>query len=107
MISVTYDRTARRLTAVGHAGKGAPGHDLVCAAVSALVLTLASNVATFATQDSLRRQEMKIKEGEACISCLPVNKMRAVVTLVFDTVCSGFELLETLYPENIKFTVIA
>ncbi len=107
MIQVTYDRSARRLTATGHAGQGAPGHDLVCAAVSALVLTLASNVATFATQNALRRQELRLKEGDACISCLPVSKMRAVVTLVFDTVCSGFELLETLYPENIKFTVIA
>ena len=107
MIKVTYDRSARRLTATGHAGRGAPGHDLVCAAVSALVLTLAGNVATFATQDGLRRQELKLKEGDAVISCIPEQKMRAVVTLVFDTICSGFELLETLYPENITFTVIA
>ena len=106
MINIIYDRPAKRLTATGHAGQGAEGHDLVCAAVSALVLTLASNVATLATQESLRRQELRIKEGEACISCLPVKHMRAVVTMIFDTVCSGFELLETLYPENIKFTVI-
>ena len=107
MVKVTYDRVLHRLTAVGHAGKGKQGHDLVCAAVSALVMTLAGNVASLATQDGLRRQELKLAEGDACISCLPYPRMRAVTTLIFDTVCSGFELLETLYPENIKFTVIA
>lgn len=107
MVNVTYNRKARCLTAVGHCGKGKPGHDLVCAAVSALVLTLANNVASLATQNSLRKQELKLGEGDACISCLPIPRMRAVVTLIFDAICSGFELLETLYPENIDFKVIS
>lgn len=106
MITVTYHRKEHRLTAVGHAGRGKPGHDLVCAAVSALVLTLAGNVASLATQKSLRKQELRLEEGDACVSGRPIPRMRAVVTMVFDTVCSGFELLETLYPENITFHVI-
>lgn len=105
MITVTYRRGERCLRAKGHAGQGAPGHDLVCAAVSALVLTLAGNVASLATQNALREQELKLKEGDACIRCVPVPRMRAVTTLVFDSICSGFELLETLYPENIDFQI--
>ena len=106
MIRVTYDRSVNRLLAEGHAGRGAPGHDLVCAAVSALVLTLATNVASLATQEkALRRQKLKLGEGEACISCLPYPRMRQVTMMIFDTVCSGFELLQTLYPEHLEFTV--
>ena len=40
MVTVTYDgRGSLRIT--GHAGQGPAGHDLVCAAVSALTETLA------------------------------------------------------------------
>lgn len=105
MIAVTYERSTRCLRARGHAGQGAPGHDLVCAAVSALVLTLAGNVASLATQNALREHKLQLKEGDACIRCVPVPRMRAVTTLIFDSVCSGFELLETLYPENIDFQI--
>jgi len=106
MIDVTYNRRRHRLTATGHAGSGKKGHDLVCASVSALVLTLASNVASLATDDHVRRHILRIQEGDAWISCVPTPKTQAVVTLIFDTVCTGFELLETLYPENIQYSVL-
>ena len=44
MIRVIYHPQHNRLTADGHAGSGPQGHDLVCAAISALALTLAGNV---------------------------------------------------------------
>ena len=106
MIQITYNRRRHRLTAKGHAGSGRKGHDLVCASVSALVLTLAANVASLATADNVRRHVLRVQEGDAWISCVPAPKMQAVVTLIFDTVCSGFELLETLYPENICYAVV-
>ena len=106
MIEVTYHRQYHRLTAQGHACSGVSGHDLVCASVSALVLTLASNVASLVTQGSAGKHTVRVQEGDAEISCVPVNKMRSVVTLIYDTICSGFELLQTLYPENIRFRVL-
>lgn len=105
MIEITYHRRHHRLTATGHAGSDRPGHDLVCAGVSALVLTMASNVASLVTQDNVRRHVLRVKEGDAWVSCVPAPKMQEVVTLIFDTVCSGFELLQTLYPEYIRYQV--
>ena len=106
MIHVTYHRKHNRVTVTGHAYSGASGHDLVCASASALVLTLASNVASLVTQGSAGQHVVQVKEGDAEISCVPSHKMRAVVTLIFDTVCAGFELLQTLYPENIEYQVL-
>ena len=103
MIDITYHRQHHRLTVVGHACSGESGHDLVCASVSALVLTMAANVASLVTQGSARVQTIRVQEGDAEISCVPVARMRAVVTLIYDTVCSGFELLQTLYPENVRY----
>lgn len=105
MISIVYRRDKCTVTAEGHAYSGESGHDLVCAAVSALVLTLSANVASLVTQESAEKPVVSVQEGSAYISCKPVETMRAVVTMVFDTVCTGFELLQTLYPKNIRFTV--
>ena len=106
MVEVTYSRQRHRLTAVGHAGSGQPGQDLVCAAVSALVLTLSANVAELAIAGKLRRHLLRLEEGDTWIGCVSQPKLEPVVTMIFDTVCSGFELLQTLYPENIRYRVI-
>ena len=106
MIEITYHRQYHRLTAKGHACSGVSGHDLGCASVSALVLTLAYNVASLVTQKSVSKHMVRVQEGDAEISCVPTNRMRSVVTLVFDTICSGFELLQRLYPENISFRIL-
>ena len=106
MIHITYHRNHYRITAKGHAQSGEVGHDLVCASVSALVLTAAANVATLATNGTARSPVLKIQEGDAEIACSPVHKMKSVVMLIFDTVCTGFELLQTYYPENISYEVL-
>ena len=106
MIQVTYDRDHCRLIAKGHAGSGRAGHDLVCAAVSALTMTLGANVAEFAMDDRVRRQVLRLQPGDCWISCIPQKNMEPVVRMIFDAVCTGFELLETLYPENIRYSVV-
>lgn len=106
MIQVTYDRRHHRLVARGHAGSGPKGHDLVCAAVSALVMTLGSDVADLAADGKVRRQILQLEEGDCFISCIPNEKMKPVVSLIFDAVCAGFQLLETLYPKYIRYNTI-
>ena len=106
MVEVTYDRYQHRLAVTGHAGGGEKGQDLVCAAVSALVLTLSTNVADLVLADKACRPVLKLGEGDSLIGCVPTPRMIPVVTLVFDTVCSGFELLQTLYPENIRYHIV-
>ena len=44
MIEIVYYKNHNRLTITGHAQSGEPGKDLVCAGVTTLVYTLASNV---------------------------------------------------------------
>ena len=105
MVKVTYEPEKFRLVARGHAGSGTKGHDLICAAVSALTLTLGANVADLAGDGKVTRQVLRLEEGDCFISCIPNEKMKPVVQLIFDTVCAGFQLLETLYPENIVYHI--
>lgn len=106
MINATYDRKNLKLTVKGHAHSGEPGFDLVCAAASILVYTLAGNVAQIGTnRKQVRRPKIIIQEGNAEISCSPVHGMKNVVTLVFDSICAGFDVLAQKYPDNVHYII--
>lgn len=103
MIKVVYHRQYNTLSVEGHAQSGEPGHDLVCAAASALAYTLAGNVANMADHGQVRETELQMESGQARVSCRPVNRFKATVTLVFDSVCLGFELLAANYSQYISY----
>ena len=105
MIHVTYYRQYNRVTIDGHAGTGPEGHDLVCAAVSALALTLAGNVAYMETQEAVYGVVTDLKEGNAEIQCTPYRRYKDSVAQIYRAICVGFELLATKYPENILYRV--
>lgn len=105
MIHVTYHRSYSRLTVKGHAGSGEPGKDLVCASASILAYTLAANAKALKQQGAIRDMTAVLREGDTEISCTPGHRHRAVVTLVFDTVCAGFTLLARDYPDFLRYEV--
>ena len=105
MIHAIYYRSYNRLTVTGHAGSAEPGKDLVCASASMLAYTLAANVANMADNGQVRQPIMKMDDGDTEISCNPRHNLKASVTLVFDSVCVGFELLAHDYPEYIKYEI--
>ena len=105
MIHVIYYRQYNRVTVEGHAGSGPEGHDLVCASASTLAMTLAGNVAYMKAQDAVYDEILKLEEGKAEIQCTAYRRYKASVEQVFRSVCVGFELLATKYPENISYEV--
>ena len=106
MINVTYHRKYNRVTVEGHAGSGPEGHDLVCASVSALALTLAGNVSYMEAQEAVYDVTMKLDEGNAEIQCTPYRRYKDSVEQIIRAICVGFELLSTKYPENISYVVL-
>ena len=105
MIQAIYYRKYNRLTVTGHAGAAEPGHDLVCASASMLAYTLAANVANMADAGQVRQPIIKNNAGDTEISCNPRHNLKATVTLVFDSVCVGFELLAHDYPEYVSYEI--
>ena len=105
MVHITYNRDNHSLRLRGHAGADEPGKDPVCAAVSALTLTLAYNVTQLASQGNVSRPEIRLEQGDSAIRCYCRGRSKPVVTLMFDTVCTGFELLQSLYPDMVDYRV--
>ena len=106
MIKVVYHRDLNRVTVEGHAKSGEAGHDLVCASATILVYTLASFVENMKNARQAYNPKTELKEGDAVISCEPPNRYKGAVTLVFDSICGGFELLARDYPDNISYEVM-
>lgn len=106
MITVIYHRDLNRVSVEGHAQSGEAGHDLVCASASILAYTLAAFVDNMKSAGQSKYPTVELKEGYALISCNAPKRYKSSVTLAFDTVCAGFELLAKNYPDNISFEVI-
>ena len=105
MIKVTYHRDLNRVEVQGHAKSGEVGHDLVCASASILVYTLASFVENMMGARQVYNPTAELKEGDALIYCDPPTRLKGAVTLVFDSICGGFELLARDYPDNISYEI--
>ena len=105
MINITYHRDLNRVEMQGHAQSGELGHDLVCASATILVYTLATFVENMKKAGQVYNPTAELKEGEALIYCSPPTKYRSSVTLVFDSICAGFELLARDYPDNISYEI--
>lgn len=82
------------VTLEGHACSDVYGKDLVCAAVSALALTLAANV------EGKENAEVSLKPGNSRIQCTPD------AAGVFDCICKGFQLLAEKFPEYVCFSEV-
>ena len=106
MIEVIYCRSKHRLTVKGHANSGEKGRDLVCASASILAYTLASFVTNLAESGQATAKVIKLKEGNAKVSCQTHARNEAAVTLAFDAICAGYDLLANSYPQYIHYEIV-
>lgn len=87
----------------GHAGMAPKGHDLVCAAASALCLALHGRLRELQSEGEIRISQYSVSDGYMAVACEytggAISWDRAYSAV--KTVLSGFEAVEELYPEYI------
>ena len=106
MIDVTYYRGFNRVTVKGHAEAAPKGEDLICSACSNLVHTLDANVNHLVGIGAAGSQIIDISDGNAEISCKANHKYKALVLTTFETVCVGFEILASKFPEYVTYEIM-
>ena len=91
----------------GHAGQAEPGQDIVCSAASILAYTLAQEI-KFRHKDGHLEGEPTIvlEDGDATISCKVKKELEQDMRVVFDTIMSGFELIEHNYPQYLEILYV-
>lgn len=99
MVSITArkERNEYQLDIIGHAGYN-PGNDIVCSAVSVLATTLVQKMRELDDIDLFSAMKCTMESGNVHIYA----KVRAGriwrFEVVFDTIMTGFALLNNTYP---------
>ena len=112
MIKICYYRTKHRVTTEGHAIAAGEktgddeGRRLICASVTALVRTLAKNCVNAEHDKRMLDVKIELDAGKSDISAVSAKKLDGVVTLIFDTVCVGFDILAHQFPDIVAFQVL-
>lgn len=105
MIDVEFNISKKKMSLEmsGHAGSGDVGHDLVCACASILAYTAAQMAKEFEVRKQLRSKPLtELSEGQARVFVRPKEKDADEVWHMFNTIQTGFILLEKNYPDNVR-----
>lgn len=86
-----------QLSAKGHAGHGEKGQDIVCAAVSTLMQTLAYNISA----DDAQAMLLPVPGGVECL--VWTDHGEGELEAKFDLVADGLQLIAEKYPECVSF----
>lgn len=105
MIKAVYDRKENKITVEGHAYSGEPGQDLICAAASVLIYTIAASVNSMQQNGHVAQAVVNLEKGNGTVGCEPLEQFKGAITLIFDSICAGYELLAVNYPENISYEI--
>ena len=103
MITVRYDRKCHRVTVSGHAGYAERGEDILCAAASMLLHTLAGAVRGLSERGFAEDIGVNLHAGAGEVVCTPKAEFGCVVTAVMDSIVLGFGMLAGDYPEYVSF----
>lgn len=97
--------TGYEVKAEGHAGAGEYGQDIVCAAVSVLLQTLANEVTEAARAGLLAVGVVAHGDGWMKVEATPTAQTQDMVEAWVQLVQDGIDALAESYPENVELTV--
>jgi uncharacterized protein YsxB (DUF464 family) len=104
MIKIQSSVLKHTVTVTGHATNGKDNNPLVCAGISALVSGLAQNVRFCEDVGQVKRTPViKLKEGNAKISCKPKKAHESTVIHLFMVFDMCFRQMQAQFPDLIEF----
>lgn len=104
MIKIQSSVLKHTVTVTGHATNGKDNNPLVCAGISALVSGLAQNVQFCEDVGQVKRTPViKLKEGNAKISCKPKKAHESTVIHLFMVFDMCFRQMQAQFPDLIEF----
>jgi uncharacterized protein YsxB (DUF464 family) len=110
MITITYRPDKYEVKIKGHAGYDEKGKDIVCAGVSVLFYTLCNALLKAPDNWFAKRPDMADSlasdTGVSHIKCTPAKGYEDYVTMAYETVLTGMELMSVSYPDNVCLKIM-
>ena len=105
MIKVAFFRQEGRITGFeseGHAGYADYGSDIVCAAVSALLISCVNGLESVAGVEAVVRQNEEVGFLKAELSGMPDEARRHDAEIVFEVTEKGLQSIAKQYPDFVR-----
>lgn len=99
------DKISYEVKAKGHSGAGKYGQDIVCAAVSVLMQTLANEVEESARAGTVALGAVAHGDGWMKVEVTPTRESCNMVEAWVELVQDGLDALAESYPENVELVV--
>lgn len=106
MVEITFNARDYEVKASGHAMADAEGKDIVCAAVSTLMYTLADSLSQCQGMLENGSFESRIKKGDVVVKCTPKEEYLPNIETIFWVILNGCYSLMESYPEYVTLTQI-
>lgn len=109
MIQITYRPDKKEVKIKGHANYDEKGKDIICAGVSVLFFTLCN--ALLKAPDAWFKKKPEMADslasatGVSYVKCTPAKGYEDYVTMAYETVLTGVELMASTYPEYVSLKV--
>lgn len=94
--------TGRSVYMEGHAGSSEHGKDIVCAAASILLFSLAEALNQMEKGRIVEDTALRLDKGKADLSWQAVRGREKECNSAVRAICGGFRILEEHYPEFVK-----
>lgn len=107
MVEITFNARTYEVTAKGHAMADEEGKDIVCAAVSTLMYTLADSLSQCQLMIEEGTFESRVKKGDMMVKCTPKEDFIANIETIYWVILNGCNALVESYPEYVTLTQIA
>lgn len=91
MIEITYYPRFNTVYVRGHAHYAEEGKDIICAAVSAIVWTLAETVQKLVSENKAMEPKVRLGSGKAEVAVDARPDYEAEIKMIFGYICTGFE----------------
>lgn len=107
MLKIKVVKSTYKIEMEEHAEYAEKGKDIVCAAASILLYTLADTIdrseKMLWNKPRIRIDEQKVK---AFVQCVPKPEYEGNIALIYQTVLNGLQLLAAEYPENVSMKIV-
>ena len=105
MINIDVDLSKCRVKIDGHADFDEEGKDIVCSAISILFFSMCQTLDTMKGHKCFVNSKISWDKGVGNIRLKPKPEFKQNVAIIFMTICNGFDIVATTYPDFVTLNV--
>lgn len=101
MINIDVNLSKFKVKIDGHADFDEEGKDIVCSAISVLFFSMCQTFDSMKEKGCFKVCKLSWDKGAGLIKINPKPEYRQHVAIIFMTICNGFDIVATEYPDYV------